>query len=108
MQAGRRAAASGQARATGCVRMACKSAACVCRLGGCEGAVVRQCLWWCAVCSVVVRSGRAASKTERLQDGAAPSAFEKRTESGTATFCRGSELERSARSARYGPHLSLR
>jgi len=50
-----------------------------------------------------VRSAVRNPKTERLQDGAAQSAFEKHAESGRAT-CRGSMLERSASSARYGPH----
>jgi hypothetical protein len=54
-----------------------------------------------------VRSTVRNPKTERLQDGAAQSAFEKQTESGRATCC-GSMLERSARSARYGPPMSLR
>jgi hypothetical protein len=46
---------------------------------GSDGAVVRQCSEWYAVKS---------PKTERLQDGAAQSAFEKRTESGRATLSR--------------------
>ena len=56
----------------------------------------------------VVQYGVENPKTERLQDGAAQSAFEKRTESGRHGrphwHGRPGVLERSARSARYGPH----